>query len=173
MRGRQARILRIARFAILLGIVVYLAMFLRRWEVQRIPPQDQSMYPSYAGGIRVIAERLAPGAPLDRGTDVIYTMEQDGTTYARFGRVQAIPGDEVGAKDGRITVNGAPVGPIAISGDAIGKERPIGNGRAVAVPEGRVLILAINAAETRYPDSRKLGFIPRGDVRSVIRAAMP
>jgi signal peptidase I len=154
---RHATVLRVVRFALLLGAVVVAALFFRTWDRRTIPATDQSMDPTYPGGTRVMTRALAPEAPLDRGTDVVYRWRKDGTTYERFGRVQAIPGDEVGAKDGRLTVNGEPVGPIPIPGEPKGR-----------VPEGTVFILAINPAETRYPDSRTIGFIPRADVLRVI-----
>jgi len=158
---RQATVLRIVRFAILLGVVLVAAAFFRNWgSPRKIPAQDQSMDPTYPGGTRVVVENLAPEAPLPRGTDVVYAMEKDGVTYERFGRVQAIPGDEVGAKDGFLTVNGEPISPVPLPGEPMGR-----------VPEGTVLILAINPLETRYPDSRKLGFISRDQVQGVIRAS--
>jgi signal peptidase I len=152
---------RATRFLILLGIVVAVAMFLRRHDRMKIPAADQSMDPTYPGGTTVLVDDLAPDAPLDRGTDVVYTVEHDGTTYARYGRVQGLPGDEVGARDGRLTVNGEPVGPAPIPGEPMGR-----------VPEGKVLILAINPAETRYKDSRSLSFIPRGTVIARILASV-
>jgi hypothetical protein len=158
---RHATVLRVVRFAILAGVVVAAAMFLRAWDRRTIPASDQSMDPTYPGGTRVMTKPLAPGAPLDRGTDVVYRMEKDGVFYERFGRVRALPGDEVGAKDGMLTVNGDPIGPIQVPGEPMGR-----------VPEGSVVILAINPLETRYPDSRKLGFIRREDVLRVIRAGM-
>lgn len=154
---------RVVRFAILLGVVLTVAMFVRTWSRSRIPDADHSMDPTYPAGSRVVTKPLAPGAPLDRGTDVVYRWEKDGTAYERFGRVQAVAGDDVGEKDGILTVNGEPIGPIAMPGpsEATG-----------TVPEGNVLILAINPLERTYPDSRKIGFIPREDVLSVIRASM-
>lgn len=156
---RPETVLRVTRFAILLGAVVVAAVFFRSCERFRIPAQDQSMDPTYPGGATVFAEKLSEDDALDRGADVVYTMEHDGTTYARYGRVRALPGDEVGERDGRLTVNGEPVGPAAIPGKAMGR-----------VPEGTVLILAINPMEKRYEDSRALGFIPRLRVVAVIRA---
>ncbi len=158
---RPAVVQRATRVLVLLGVAVAAAMFFRSHEKLRIPQADQSMDPTYPGGATVFVEDLAPDAPLTRGEDVVYAIERDGTTYARFGRVQGLPGDEVGAKDGRLTVNGEPVGPASIPGEAMGRVR-----------EGTVLILAINPAETRYQDSRTLGFIPRGNVVRRIRASM-
>lgn len=157
---RPAVALRATRFLILLGAVVLAAMFFRGCEKLTIPAQDQSMDPTYPGGTTVFVENLSGKDPLARGADVVYTVEHDGTTYARFGRVQGLPGDEVGARDGRLTVNGEPVGPMPIPGKAMGR-----------VPEGTVLILAINPTETRYKDSRELGFIPRSRVVGAVRAA--
>ncbi len=158
---RPAVVQRATRALILLGVVVAAAMFLRSHEKLKIPAADQSMDPTYPGGTTVFVEDLAPDAPLARGQDVVYTVEHDGTTYARFGRVRGLPGDEVGAKDGRLTVNGEPLGPASIPGEPMGRVR-----------EGTVLILAINPAESRYPDSRVLGFIPRGNVVARILASM-
>ena len=99
---------------------------------------------------------------LERGTDVVYAMEYEGAMRARFGRVRALPGDEVGFdSEGRITVNGEAVGPIAVRGTVGGR-----------VPEGKVFILVVNPQETTYPDSRELGFIDREDVRAVIVASL-
>jgi len=160
---RPRAIQRVVRFAILLGVVVAAAMLIRKWSVSRIPAADHSMEPTYSAGTRVLTNPLAPDAPLDRGTDVVYRMERDGTAYERFGRVQALPGDEVGAKDGILTVNGEPIGPIAVPGPS----KAMGT-----VPEGEVLILAVNPHEHTYPDSRTLGFIRRADVLEIIRAGM-
>lgn len=158
---RPRTLARIVRFAILLAAVVTAAVFFRTWDRREIPAADHSMEPTYPAGTRVITRKLAPGAPLDRGTDVVYRMERDGQTYERFGRVQALPGDEIGATDGYLTVNGERVGPIAMPGEPMGR-----------VPEGTVFILAINPLENRYPDSRTLRFIRREDVLRVIRAGM-
>ncbi len=157
---RPAVVLRVMRFVIMLGVVVLAVLFIRGCDRLRIPAQDQSMDPTYPGGTTVFVENLSEKDPLARGADVVYTVEHDGTTYARFGRVQGLPGDDVGERDGRLTVNGAPVGPMPIPGKAMG-----------TVPEGAVLILAINPAETRYKDSRELGFIPRSRVIAAVRAA--
>jgi signal peptidase I len=156
---RPEAVLRATRFLILLGAVVVVAMFLRTCEKYTIPAQDQSMDPTYPGGTTVYVKTVSEEDPLARGADVVYTMEHEGTTYARYGRVRGLPGDEVGERDGRLTVNGEPIGPAAIPGRAMGR-----------VPEGTVLVLAINPTEMRYQDSRALGFIPRSRVVAVIRA---
>ena len=158
---RASVALRAARFLLLLGAVVAVGLFVRSCERLQIPAGDQSMDPTYPGGTKIIVERLAPDAPLERGADVVYEQEIDGKKYARFGRVQGVPGDDIGARDGRLTVNGEPIAPIPIPGEAKGR-----------VPEGTLFILAINPAETRYEDSRILGFIPRERVKAVIKTSI-
>jgi signal peptidase I len=157
---KHRTILRILRILLLAAIAVSAALLWNRTGGAKftIPKADQSLYPRFPGGSMVVVDELEPDAPLKRGLDVVYAMEKEGTHYARFGRIQGLPGDEIGAADGRLTVNGEPVGPIPIPGQAMG-----------TVPEGKVLVLATNPAETRYPDSRVLGFIPRDRVHAVIR----
>jgi hypothetical protein len=157
---KQKTILRVARVALLAAIAVAAGLFWRSTGGAKftIPEGDESLYPRYPGGSTVVVEELEADTPLERGVDVVYAMDKDGTTYARFGRIRGLPGDDVAEKDGRLTVNGEPVGPIPIPG------KPMG-----VVPPGKVLILATNPAETRYPDSRVLGFIPRERLRAIIR----
>ena len=156
---KQKQVLRVARFALLAGVVMMLAFWKRGNPTLTIPDGDQSMDPTYPGGSTVVFEEIDPDEPLERGTDVIYVMERDGVSYARFGRVRGLPGDVIGATEkGRITVNGEPVGPVPIPGKPMGE-----------VPPGTVYILAVNPTESRYPDSRQLGFIPRDRVHARIK----
>jgi len=154
---KQKTILRVVRFVLLAGVVLSVAFFFRGNQKFGIPEADQSLYPRFPGGTTVVVEEIDADAPLERGADVVYAMEKEGVDYARFGRVRALPGDVVGAKDGKLTVNGELIGPIAMPGDAMGE-----------VPPGKLLILATNPAETRYPDSRSLGFIARDRVQALI-----
>jgi hypothetical protein len=147
MIAKQRVIYRVLRVLLLGGIVVTIGLFMRGCEKFTIPAKDDSLL-NYPGGTTIWATELEPDAALARGMYVVYMMEKDGTAYARFGRIEGLPGDVVGAQDGRLTVNGKPVGPIP--GEAMG-----------TVPPGKVLILATNPAERDYPDSRVLGFIPR------------
>ena len=159
---KQKTILRIARFVILLGLVLLLAFVVRTYGKEQLPERDESLDPTYPGGSRVIVEVIPADVPLQRGEDVVYAWEIDGVEYARFGRIRGLPGDVVGAREGKITVNGELVGPINLGGEAMGE-----------VPPGKVFILAINPLETLYQDSRKLGFIDRAQVRSRIRFRLP
>ncbi|MHC4941089.1 MAG: S26 family signal peptidase [Planctomycetota bacterium] len=157
---KQKSLQRFVRFAVLLAVVLMLGFVMRRCERFRIPDPDQSMSPVYPGGSRVVCEILDDEDPLQRGMDVVYAMEWQGQPRARFGRVRALPGDDVGVDaQGMLTVNGERIGPINVRGKPMGK-----------VPAGTVYILAVNPQETLYPDSRKLGFIQRKDVRARIMA---
>ena len=157
---QQGKILRVLRVLLLAGVAVSAALLWNRTGGSRftVPEGDESLYPRYPGGSTVVVEELEADAALERGMDVVYAMDKDGTTYARFGRIRGLPGDDVGAREGRLTVNGEPIGPIPVPGEPMG-----------TVPPGKVLILAVNPAERRYPDSRILGFIPRERLRAVIR----
>jgi hypothetical protein len=149
---------RFFRFAVFAAIAVMGGMFLGRCQRYSIPAGDQSLTPTYPGGTRVVCRKIDPDDPLERDLDVVYAMEKDGVMHARFGRVRGLAGDEIGTDDdGRLTVNGTPIGPIAIRGAPMGR-----------VPAGKVFILAVNPQEITYPDSRRLGFIDRSSVRARI-----
>ena len=151
---------RVVRFVVLLAVILMLGIVVRRCERFRIPDADQSLSPVYPGGSRVVCELLDEDDDLERGMDVVYAMEWKGQLTARYGRVRALPGDEVTADSaGMLLVNGEKIGPINVRG------KPLG-----VVPDGTVFILAINPQETLYPDSRKLGLIARTHIRARILA---
>lgn len=157
----QKAIRRGVRFAIFGAIAVIAGLFLRNYERFAIPEQDQSLAPVHPGGSRVFCRVLDEDDPLERNVDVVYAMEYEGVRRARFGRVRGLPGDMLGTdSEGRITVNGKPIGPIGLRGNPLGP-----------VPDGKVCILAVNPQESAYPDSRKLGFIDRAEVQATILAA--
>ena len=159
---KHRNIKRVVRFFVLLGVVIVAGRFVQGCERHRIPDVDQSLSPAYPGGSPLMCRTIDPDDELERDIDVVYAMEYEGQLTARFGRIRALPGDVVGVDDeGRLTVNGERIGPIAIKGKPIGR-----------VPEGTVYILAVNPQETNYPDSRKLGCIPRADVRARILARL-
>ena len=155
------RLRRPLRLALIAGLLLLLWLFARRYDLYRIPEADHSLAPLWPAGSRVLVETLDDEAPLERGVDVLYRVAHDGVDYARFGRVQALPGDVIGSVDGALTVDGERLQPIALRGEALGP-----------VPPGHVAIFAVNPAERRYPDSRTLGFIPRADVRAVLVSRM-
>lgn len=156
------KIQRAFRFIVFAAVAVTVGLFLRGNERYEIPPGDPSLEPFFPGGTRVLVDEVDPEDPLELGWDVVYAMERDGQQFARYGRVRGLPGDRVGTEGGRLTVNGTAIGPFPIAGRAMG-----------VVPEGRVLILAVTDRVSGYPDSRELGFIPREDVRAVIKAKVP
>jgi len=154
---RRRAILRIARFLLLLSIALAAAYAIRTFGMEMIPDVDPSLDPTYPPGSRLVYRRVDADEKIERGTDVLYAMEKDGVAYARFGRLQGLPGDEIGAEGGFLTVNGELVGPFRIPG------RPMGR-----VPAGKVFVLALRPSRSNYPDSRQLGFIDREDVQGVI-----
>jgi len=156
---KQKTVLRVVRIVVF-GAALYLVWdFMRDREKLTLPDNDASMEPTYPAGSTVVVQYLDEDAAIDRGTDVVYLSRDGDVTRARFGRIQGLPGDVVGAEEGLLTVNGEPLKPMKMPGEALG-----------TVPPGHVLVLAINPFEERYPDSRRLGFIPRADVKARIRA---
>lgn len=150
------RIRRLVRFLILAALVVLVALTFRNYSVKTIPARDNSLDPTYPGGSRVVVRWIDEDDDLSRGADVVYAMERDGVVYARYGRLYGLPGDLVESVDGRIHVNG--------------EATPVRGEAAGTVPPGTAYILATNPFESRYVDSRQLGFISRDAVRGIILA---
>jgi hypothetical protein len=163
------RAVRAARFLLVAGLLFALWLFLRGRDTVTLDPKDSSMDPPFPAESTLLVERLDADAPLERGTYVLYRVR--GQPFDRVGAVRGLPGDEVGSRDGLLTVNGEWVGPLRIPGEAMG-----------TVPPDRVFILVTNPmaanprasdpSRTRYLDSRELGFIPREDVKAVLRTRL-
>jgi len=158
MKSRS--VLRIVRLAVLLGAVVAVALYVRGHAVYRIPENDQSLAPRYPGGSRVLVAVLDDGDPVARGDDVLYEMESEGTRYARYGRIAAVPGDRVEVRGGLLVVNG--------------EELPLAGPAPAEIAPGSYFILARNPLEATYPDSRRLGCVPRGRIlaKLLVRIAL-
>ena len=153
---------RAIRFVVYGAVAVAAGLFLRNYGRHEIPATDSSLGGFYPGGSRVLVRNLDVDDTLERGWDVMYAMERDGQWFKRFGRVRALPGDRVGDREGRLTVNDDPIGPFPIAGTAMG-----------VVPADHVLILAVMDRASNYPDSRELGFIRREDVKARVLAKVP
>lgn len=151
----QRTILSLLRFGLLAGLAIVVGLFVRNYTIYRIPDSDQSLAPAFPAGSRLLVEDLGPDDAVARGMEVVYEQVKEGTRYARYGRVAAIPGDVVGEEKGRLMVNGVPT---LLRGPAAG-----------VVPPGKVYLLAGNPMESTYPDSRVLGFVDRKAIRGVIR----
>ena len=154
MRAHAIR--RWVRLAVLTGCILMVALFLRDHESFTIPDEDQSLAPIYPGGSRLHVQEVEADDPLEVGLEVVYEQQKDGTAYARFGRIAALPGDRIESREGVLHVNGEST---FVRGEAPGQ-----------VPEKMVYILVANPFEKRYPDSRRLGFIARDAVRAIIKA---
>lgn len=159
MRAAQRRnVVRFARIGIIGASLVVVALFVRGRETVEIPLNDYSLSPIYPPGAKLVVEYIDADDPLPRGADVVYFAHPDGKKRAQFGRVRGLPGDVIGAKDGKLTVNGEAIRPVPLSGQALGK-----------VPPGKVCVLAVSARREVAPDSRQLGFLPREDIKAIIR----
>lgn len=160
MRPAQRRqVLRFLRLALVGGALVMVLLFVRDRETITIPLNDYSLWPAHGPGTKFVLKRLEPDDELPRGADVVYLARPDGAERAQFGRVRGLPGDVIGAQDGYLTVNGELIAkPSRVPGEALGE-----------VPAGKVCVLAVSARPDVAPDSRALGFLPREDIKAIIR----
>lgn len=73
-------------------------------------PGDRVLVDKRAHGLRVPFTniRVTSGDPVGRGEVVIFDSPQDGTRLIK--RIVAIPGDEVLLRNGRLAINGMPLG---------------------------------------------------------------
>jgi signal peptidase I len=156
--AQRRRVLRVTRFALFGAALVMVALFLRKRETITIPANDYSLWPTYGPGSTLVLERIDEDHALSRDVDVVYLTHPDGGERAHFGRVRGLPGDVIGARDGYLTRNDEPIGPIRIPGESLGE-----------VPDGMVCVLAVNARTEVAPDSRRIGFLPRADIKAIIR----
>jgi signal peptidase S26 family len=103
---RPARALSLSRGVLwlsLAGAAIYLA---GRFSLVGIPEGDRGMEPTFRAGERLLVDRR-PGR-LERG-DFVLCLLDDGQT--RVARLAAVHGDILEWIDGRLSVNGEPVGP--------------------------------------------------------------
>ena len=113
MRPQQnKKVLRVIRFVLIGFLVVMTARFWSGQQKMTIPERDQSLAPTFPGGSTLYVKPLGADDPVEHGMDVVYVQHKEGVDYARFGRIRGLPGDEIGADAGRVTVNGAPPGPL-------------------------------------------------------------
>jgi signal peptidase I len=159
--AQRRKVLRFLRLGLVGAALVMVALFMRDRETITIPLDDYSLSPIYPPGTKFVLKRIEPDDPLPRGADVVYVVHPEGKTRAQFGRVRGLPGDIIGAENGHLTVNGKLIDrPAPIAGSALGE-----------VPPGKVCVLAVS---TRLPpdvapDSRVFGFLPREDIKAIIR----
>lgn len=146
------KLVRPLRF-VLFAVVAVLAGLFLRGRAEYLEINDRSMYPRYQPGDRLAIRAIDEDDPVARGDWVLFAIETTG--YCAV--VRGLPGDIVGATDGRVTVNGKPV---LVHG------RPFPGNAAGAVPDGHYYVLCLNPDVQR--DSRRFGFIARGQVKGII-----
>lgn len=117
---------------------------LRRFEIR-----ESSMAPELESGDWVMAKRRI-GSPA-RG-DIVVLEDPMGTGMNLVKRVVGVPGEHMGIKDGRVTVNGV----VLADRWASGVTRPSGTWD---VPDDHIWILGDNRQQSRA-DSRVFGAVP-------------
>jgi signal peptidase I len=159
---------------ILVALYVLLRLFIGR-SVRAQGSVDEAVTP----GDHLLVNRAAFGVPLPftgmrlsqgrapmRGEIVVYRAPSGSDTEFLVGRVAGLPGEQVNLNEGRLTVNGVPVGENGnLQFGPTEGAAPYGRSKSKEyslVPEGQYFIIAEDGSDGL--DSRTLGWIPRKDV---------
>lgn len=115
--------------------------------------EHRSMESTLESGDAVLANKLADP---ERGDIVVMDGWNSGDTYVK--RIIGVPGDEIGYKDGVLTLNG------------VVTPEPYAHGEkdtySLVVPDGMFWVLGDNRAVSS--DSREHGFVPENDIIGVV-----
>ncbi len=148
---------------VVVGAVV-VALLVKTFLVQAFRIPSESMDPTLQVGDRVLVNKLSYRLhDVNRGDVVVFTRppnlpEGPDQPADLIKRVVGLPGDTVQAKDGRVFVNGRPLDePYLPEGT-----RTENLGTPVVVPEGQVLVLGDNRANSA--DGRVFGTIPEDTI---------
>jgi len=164
LSGRRAlAIVRIFRYLLYAFILVVIWWITSRFAFFRLEHGDGSIT-GVSGMRRIVVERLdEPASELRRGDVICFAMRdaQDRPVF-RVSRIVGLPGDEVGERDGRYTVNGEDTGvEVPAAGKGLG-----------LISEGHFFALNDNPFSTRA-DSRRLGWLPEGCVMGRFLSELP
>ncbi len=161
-----------ALLAMLLGGILAARSTLADHYVVPSGSMEHTLYP----GDRVIVDKLAyglrvpfteielnEGSAVSRGDVVIFDSPADGTRLIK--RIVGVAGDRVSVKEGRVAINGTPLGFVADSASERFGNRVVrlnldsggGPDLDVVIPAGQVLAIGDHRGNSR--DSRYFGFV--------------
>ncbi|MEZ6194926.1 MAG: hypothetical protein R3F20_04230 [Planctomycetota bacterium] len=159
----QRWIKRVCYTAALLG-----ALFLVwRYDLESIPSNFPHLSPQrMPPGARVVTMDLHDDTVLGVGSVVIYRAPAGGDALC-YGEIAGLPGEAL-----EVSVDEGELGVLVVGGRRETLELPPGQKLASGViPEGHYLILhgdRIIAGGSAFPDSRRLGLIPRSSIAKKI-----
>ena len=148
---------------VLLVLTVLVAIYgFRRFQIIAVPAEFDGMSPSYpAGGGKMMVDHYFTHArKLSRMDILLYRGQLAGETHQLIGRLRAMPGDELGRKGAQLTIGGQETAFPAAQ---------LPNGK---IPPGYFLLLNENE-NSRLPDGRVLGLIPRDQIVGRVIAMFP
>ena len=161
---RAALIARVVRIVVFAAVAITLLRFMTTYKTMRVQSWNDQMEPSLAPGTKLLVHSgMLTAGRYSGGEMVAYAVESDGRVSVRFGRVAAVPGDEVKLSDepGReVIVNGTPMAftPVLVSpleGEEAQPRPKIDTGE-ILVPGGTLYVVNDNLSST-LSDSRRLG----------------
>jgi len=112
----------------------------------------------------------SPPGTLARGDLVVFRYEDEDGLFHVLRRLAGLPGDTVAMRDGMVEVNGVPQPwPFQIIAPAarrspLARPTDLYTWRLRVVPPDSVVLLSDTRDMVGWPDSRFLGFIPRGEI---------
>jgi signal peptidase I len=151
------------RYGVYLSILVMLWWMLSTFSFVRIQPGDDSIE-EVSGYRRILVERFSGGdEPVERGDVLVFGMlNAEDQPVFRVSRAVAVPGDLLGAEEGRYIINGKPTS-IPVAG-------PVEPG--ITIPEDAFFLVNDNPL-SRWADSLRLGLIRREWIVGRFLSEMP
>ena len=175
-QNRQDPVSRVARhkrayrvqavLATLMGALVTAAVLFLVFSFWLVPVRmaGDSMAPTLQNGEVVLVDRAAKfWKTPSRGDVVAFYDPATGGLLLR--RIVALEGELVDVKDGRVYIDGCPLG----ESDYLPGETPAADSDAVTVPQGTVYVLSDDRAYNGDSRDSTVGCVPYSAIRGVLR----
>jgi signal peptidase I len=146
---------------LLIVLIIAVALvfgFVRPFVVQSFWIPSESMVPTLEVGDRVFVNKFVYRFSEPERGDIVVFRSTEGGDDDLIKRVIGLPGDHVALYDGDVYVNFKRLEEPYIKEPHAGVESPNGSLDAATVPEGKVIVMGDNRANSR--DSRFFGAVP-------------
>ncbi len=163
-RGRTA-----VEYAVLAAVAIAVALLIQAFLVKPYRIPSESMQDTLQIGDRVLVDRISwRFTEPERGDVVVFHPPFEGPVLIK--RIVGMPGDTLELREGRVLVNGQPLGEPYVRriGDIPVPTEPFGNGlpwsldAPYLVPPGNYFVMGDNRIDSG--DSRDFGPVSRGQL---------